>query len=287
MAYKKRKYTQEEKTAYAKAQVDEAASLLQTGIQNMVSNDENYKKFLSFYSGFHQYSLCNTILIMIQSKGSATICANYKDWQKKGRFVKRGEKGLLVRVPTPKKFTVENDNGEQEERSAMFFKTGYVFDISQTDGEEVPTICHDLHGHVGDFDNLLSRLRKSTPCPISFVDKAVTGNAHGFYDVMTKSICIRSDLEQTQKIKTVIHEIAHSILHDKDKGVEKDADKVSGELQAESVAYIVCHALGLDTSEYSFGYVCSWAREQTPKKLEQHMTVIGKCAMQIISALET
>ena len=281
---KKKEWTPEEKATFAekaKAKTDAAAELLVNGIENVFSS-EKYADFLKFYSGFHQYSLTNTLLIMLQFPG-ASCCASYADWKKKKRYVKKGEKGLMIRVPTPKKFIVEDEDGNEEERFKLFFKVGTVFDVSQTDGEPLPEICSKLTGVVDNFQNIYDSISAAAGIPISLED--FEGSANGYYSPTENRIVIRSGMSEAQTIKTLVHETAHSLLHCKGSEHEK-ADRETAELQAESVAYIVCNYLGVDTSDYSFGYVARWSKGKSSKHLERNLTIIGKAAEQIIARLE-
>ncbi len=281
----KRTYTEKQKkefAANAKAKADAAQELLKKGIQDMFSS-ENYSEFLKFYSGFHQYSFGNTVLIMMQMP-TASRCASYIDWKKRGRQVKKGEHGLMVMVPTPKKWkTVNEQTGEEEEHSKMYYKVGSVFDISQTEGNEIPEISHKLTGDVNQFNKVFNAIKSAVDIPVTVEDFDNTAN--GYYSTAENKIVIKSGLSQMQTIKTLCHEGAHSILHCKGGEMEK-ADRNTMELQAESVAFIVCNYLGIDSSDYSFGYVAGWSKDKSSKQLEKNMAVISKTAMQMISKIE-
>lgn len=280
----KKEFTEADKAAYAvkaKEKTDAAVELLKKGVTDMFTS-ENYARYLKFYAGFHQYSFGNMVLILTQLP-EATICANYKAWEKKGRHVKKGAKGILVRVPTPKKWTIVNDDGEEEEHATMHFKVGSVFDISQTEGEAIPEICHKLTGDVAQYEHIVGSLKSAAPVVVEFRD--IDGEAHGFYSQTENKIVIRDGMSQEQTIKTMAHEIAHSLIHCEGGAAEK-ADRQEKELQAESVAYVVCNYLGIDSGDYSFGYVTSWAKGKAFKQLEANVNLIGKTAMTIISKFE-
>lgn len=280
----KKEWTDEEKaelTEKNKFRMNQAEEMLVKGIEQVFSS-EKYADFLKFYSGFHQYSLTNTLLIMLQLPG-ASRCASYADWKKKGRQVKKGEKGIMIRVPTPKKFVVEDEDGNEEERFKMFFKVGSVFDISQTDGEPIPELCNKLTGVVENYSEIYDSICAAAGIPVTQED--FDGSASGYYSPTENKIVVRSGMSEAQTIKTLVHETAHSLLHCKGSEQEK-TDRQTAELQAESVAYIVCNYLGIDTSDYSFGYVAGWSKGKSSKHLEKNLTIIGKAAEKIISRLE-
>ena len=172
----KKIYTTEEKerfSAETKAKAEAAEELLKAGVREMYTSGR-YAEYLKFYSGFHDYSFRNCILIMTQFP-AATICANYVDWKKKGRQVKRGERGIMVRVPTPVKYKTEKEDGTKEEHSIMRFKVGSVFDISQTvpipgKNGEIPEICHKLTGDVVEYHKVCDSIKKVSNVPISGTD---------------------------------------------------------------------------------------------------------------------
>lgn len=282
MAWKKDMST-EEKLAWRdskKAEMDGIEKMLSDGIAKMFAS-ENYANYLKFYSGFHRYSLTNTILILLQNP-EATLCASYKDWQKRKRQVKKGETGLVVRVPTPKKIKKTDKDGNEEEVSIMFYKKGTVFDISQTEGEPLPEVCKKLTSSLDWKDEVIEKLQKFSKFPITFEE--ITNGANGFFSRVEGKIVVQDGMSDAQTIKTLVHELAHSILHCEGGKCEK-ADRDTKELQAESVAFCVCNALGLDTSEYSFGYVAGWSKNQSSKDLEKNLNIIGSTASSIIDAL--
>lgn len=287
MAWKK-DFSAEDKKAWAEeqeAKLKAAEQMLSDGVKQIYTS-EKYADYLKFYSGFHQYSFCNSLLIMLQ-KPDASHCASYADWKKKDRYVKKTEKGkgIIIRVPTPKKFkTVNKETGEEEEKTKMFYKLGTTWDISQTEGKEIPEICNKLTASVSNYADILGRIRKASPVEICFEDMEHS-KANGYYSVSENRIVVRNNMSESQSIKTAVHETAHALLHGKG-GKEEKADRDLKELQAESVAFIVCNFLGIDTSEYSFGYVASWAADKTAKKLEKNLTVISDTAKVILKSFE-
>lgn len=267
--------------------IEEITKKLEEGVKG-IYDGEGYKAFLDVMSKFHTYSVNNCILIAMQ-KPDTTQVAGFKSWQKNfKRSVKKGEKAIKILAPIPHRFTkeIENEDGEkvQKEIQYMTFRAISVFDISQTEGEELPSICKMLEGSVEGFQSLIDKLESLSPVPVAY--EPISGGANGYYSHATNSIVVDAGLSEQQTIKTLIHEIAHSILHNKDNGDEKDADKNTKEVQAESVAYTVCNWLGLDTSEYSFGYVAGWSAGRELKELTESMEVIRKIAGEIIEGLE-
>lgn len=267
--------------------IEEITKKLEEGVKGIYEG-EGYKAFLDVMSKFHTYSVNNCILIAMQ-KPEATQVAGFKSWQKNfKRSVKKGEKAIKILAPIPHKFTkeIENEDGEkvQKEIQYMTFRAISVFDISQTEGEELPSICKTLKGSVEGFQNLVDKLESLSPVPVAY--EPISGGANGYYSHATNSIVVDAGLSEQHKVKTLIHEIAHSILHNKDNGEEKDADRSTKEVQAESVAYTVCNWLGLDTSDYSFGYVAGWSAGRELKELTESMEVIRKIAGEIIEGLE-
>lgn len=266
-----------------KKDIKEITEQLEQGVKNIFESDK-YKEYLDFMGKFYDYSVNNIILIMIQ-KPEASLVAGYKAWQTKfNRQVRKGEKGLTILAPCPHKKIVEQD-GEEKELVWTSFRAVKVFDISQTDGEPIPTHYIDtLTGDVKDFEKLLGKLMSIAPVPVTFEE--ITSGAYGYFSNATKSIVVKDAMSEQQTIKTLVHEIAHAILHEKENGEEKEADRRTKEVQAESVAYTVCNALGLDTADYSFGYVAGWSEGKEVKELRESMEVIRKTAVEIIGKLK-
>lgn len=267
--------------------IKEITEQLEQGVKEVYESDK-YKDYLNFVSKFYDYSVNNIILIMMQ-KPDASLVAGYKAWQTKfKRQVRRGEKGITILAPCPHKFKkeVEDENGNVTEKEVQYttFRATTVFDISQTDGEDVPHYVTALTGEVDNYENLLDKLKAVAPVEVGF-EEIKTG-AHGYFHLEEKRIAINQGMSQQQTIKTLIHEISHAILHDRETGEEKDADKHTREVQAESVAYTVCNMLGLDTSDYSFGYVASWSKGKEVKELNASMEVIRKTAKELIEQIK-
>lgn len=265
--------------------VKELFNQLEEGVKK-VYDSENYKNMLTVMSKFHNYSANNCILILLQCP-TATFVAGYKSWQNNfKRQVKKGEKAIKILAPSKRKYTKtetdENGNESEKEIEYMAFYPTYVFDISQTEGEDLPTVCHELKGDIDGFKSLFDGIKKATTANVSIGE--VDGQAKGYFSPNDNKIVVKAGMEETQTIKTLIHEVAHSILHRKD-GEQEQATHNTKEVQAESVAYIVSNYLGIDTSEYSFGYVAGWSTGKDVKELKESLDVIQKTASKIISCV--
>lgn len=275
------------KTATKNNNIEEITKELERGVQE-VFDSEKYKAYLEFVSRFYDYSINNTILIWMQ-KPDASLVAGFKAWQTKfKRSVKKGEKGIRILAPCPHKFKkVEKDeqgNETEKEINYTTFRAAYVFDISQTEGEDVPKFVTDLQGNVEQYADLVEKLKALSPVPVTF--EAFDSPARGYYDDAAKKIVVQADLSEQQSLKTLIHEISHAILHNDEDGEQKEADRHTKEVQAESVAFTVCAALGIDTSDYSFGYVASWSGGKEVKELTASMDVIRRTAKDMIESLK-
>ena len=266
--------------------IKEITEQLEQGVKD-VFDSARYKAYLDFMGKFYNYSVNNSILIWMQ-KPEASLVAGYQTWIKKfKRQVRKGEKGITILAPCPHKFKkeVEDENGNVTEKEIQYtsFKATTVFDISQTDGEDVPTLCDELTGTVKNFSELLENLKNVSPVPVEF-EEIKTG-AKGYYSFAENVIRVNEGMSEIQTIKTLVHEISHAILHEKENGEEKDADRGTKEVQAESVAYTVCSMLGIDTSDYSFEYVAGWSKGKEVKELNASMEVIRRTAKDIYEGL--
>ena len=223
---------------------------LTSGIANLTTTDE-WSRFLEYQSRFHHYSANNVMLILVQTGGRATKVAGFRAWQKMNRFVRKGEKAIYVLAPMVYKHSdaVEADD---DSRVIKGFKYVPVFDIAQTDGEELPSVCNRLAGDdpAGIFTQLLAVAHS-----IGFTveDYDFDGGPNGDCSHLEHRIRVEVSNSPAQRVKTLAHELAHALLH------EQYADRKLAELEAESTAYVVCQSLGLETSDYSFGYVATWA----------------------------
>lgn len=272
---------------------------LEKSIQDFMES-EKYKAFLSSMAKFHNYSLNNQILIAVQ-KPDSTLCAGYTTWQKQNRYVKKGEKGIRIICPSPYKKeylkdVIDKTTGKPEllpdgkakqeivQKVIPFFKVGYVYDISQTEGQPLPEVTHRLKG---DLDSDLKRLKEAllevSPVPVAF--QPVEGSANGFYSPAAGEIVVDSTLSEKQSLKTLIHETAHAILHNPETA-SSQSTRETKEVEAESVAYVVCQYFGLDTSDYSFGYIAGWSSGKGTPELKASLENIRNTSNEIISNVE-
>ena len=278
----KKEYTAQEKAEWkeqAQKHLSDMVDKLNEGIQ-MVFDSERYKSFMAFWSGFHSYSFRNTLLIMLQNP-KASVCAGFNKWKEVGRNVKKGEKGLTVLAPIMKKVEVERKNPETEEKEKdiekiMLFKPVKVFDVSQTEGKELPNLCTELTGSVEQKELILKGLEEATGIPFEY--EAIDNGAKGYFSPSQQKVVIKEGMDDLHTIKTAVHESAHALFdnpqskfYDKETAHQRDTK----ELRAESVAFIVCNALGLDTSDYSFDYVTSWSEGKSLQDMKLNLEVVG------------
>ena len=273
----------------AQEKLEATMQMLQEGVESLFENDK-YKHYLDVMSRFHDYSINNQILIGMQHP-DATLVAGYTAWRDKfHRSVKKGEKGITIISPTPYKVTKEIEkvdaNGvtttEEQEISRLGFRTATVFDFSQTEGEPLPEIATILHDPVRDYDDLLDAIKSISPVPVCFED--IKGSANGFYAPTDQKIVVKRGLPEAQTLKTLIHETAHACLGHGSK--EDHLDRRTHEVQAESVAYVVSKAIGLDTEDYSIGYVAGWSSGKEIKELKASLQVIRDAADSMITGIQ-
>ena len=284
----------------------EITDRLEQGIKELFDSDR-YKEYLRVMSKFHNYSFNNTLLIAMQ-KPDASLVAGFQSWKNNfKRNVVKGEKGIKILAPSPFKIKQEMEKidpttqkpvigadgkpvKEEKEITIPAFKVVSVFDVSQTEGKELPDIAVDmLTGDVERFKDVFAALEKTSPVPIGF--EKIAGNSHGYYHLEEKRIAIDEGMSELQTIKTAIHEIAHAKLHDIDPNAPKEEqadrpDRRTREVQAESVAYAVCQHYGLDTSDYSFGYVAGWSSGRELDELKSSLETIRSTAAEIINSID-
>ena len=284
----------------------EITDRLEQGIKELFDSDR-YKEYLRVMSKFHNYSFNNTLLIAMQ-KPDASLVAGFSAWKNNfGRNVMKGQKGIKIIAPSPFKIRQEMEKidpetqkpvigadgkpvKEEKEITIPAFKVVSVFDVSQTEGKELPDITVDmLTGDVEHFKDVFAALEKTSPVPIGF--EKIEGNSHGYYHLEEKRIAIDEGMSELQTIKTAIHEIAHAKLHDIDPNAPKEEqadrpDRRTREVQAESVAYAVCQHYGLDTSDYSFGYVAGWSSGRELDELKSSLETIRSTAAEIINSID-
>ena len=289
-----------------KQKVQEITDKLEEGLKELFES-EKYKTYLSTMSKFHNYSFNNTLLIAMQ-KPEATLVAGYKAWQKNfERHVNKGEKAIRILAPAPYKIKEERDkldpvtgemmfdeNGmpqkEQVEVTIPAFRAVSVFDVSQTDGKPIPELeAQELLSTVEGYEDFVQALMNVAPVPIGFED--IPGDSKGYFHTEKKRIAVQENMSESQTLKTMVHEVAHSMLHNKeinrDDLIEEPAkDRNTKEVEAESVAYTVCQHFGIDTSDYSFGYIAGWSSGKDMKELKSSLDTIRKTASELITGIE-
>lgn len=282
-----------------KASTIEAGSLIKeayNGIK-LIRNSEDYKRWLNFYDGFHQYSFNNTMLIYMQNP-SASLCAGFNTWKNKKRYVKAGEKGLKILAPITETVLREvpvldddgkpilDENGKEQTKKVkekVFANKFYVtstFDVSQTEGEPIPELSYSgTSEKVENYGALKKVLEEIAPFPVEYTDELQEG-CDGRCSYTAEQIYIRNDMEDAKTVEVLIHEIGHAYMHDKTRFEEAKehlkviSDRDSREIQAESLSYIVTHKLGLDTSGFSFPYIAAWSSNHTEQEIMNAMIYI-------------
>ena len=284
----------------------EITDRLEQGITELFES-ERYREYLRVMSKFHNYSINNTLLIAMQ-KPDASLVAGFSAWKNNfGRNVMKGQKGIKIIAPSPYKVKQEmkkidphtqqpiiGKDGkpvtEEKEITIPAYKVVSVFDVSQTEGKELPDIAVDeLTGDVERYRDFFAALEKTSPVPIGF--EQIPGSSHGYYHLEDKRIAIQEGMSELQTLKTAIHEIAHAKLHDIDLNAPENeqqprVDRRTREVEAESVAYTVCQHYGLDTSDYSFGYVAGWSSGRELSELKSSLETIRSAAAEIINSID-
>lgn len=288
-----------------KQKVQEITEKLEQGLKELFES-EKYKSYLNTMSKFHNYSFNNTMLIAMQ-KPDATLVAGYKAWQRNfERHVKKGEKGIRILAPAPYKIKEEQEkldpvtgeimldkNGmpvtEEVEIKIPAFRVVPVFDVSQTEGKDLPDIeVNELSCSVEDYEDFMQALTEVSPVPITYED--IDGDAKGYFHTTDHRIAIQEGMSQSQTVKTAVHEVSHAKLHDRELNQEiEDAerkDRRTKEVEAESIAYTACQRFGIDTSDYSFGYIAGWSSGKDMKELKSSLDAIRKTASELITGIE-
>ena len=286
-------------------QVREITDKLEQGIKELFES-ERFKEYLRTMSKFYHYSFSNTLLIAMQ-KPEATYVAGYTSWQRNfDRQVMKGEKGIKILAPAPYKAKEEREKIDPSTQKPILdadgkpvtetvevmrpaFKVVSVFDISQTDGKELPDIIVDeLSGSVENYAAFFEALKQESPVPIAFED--IPSGAKGYFSALESRIAIQEGMSEIQTVKTAIHEIAHAKLHaihpDEKTAPEDKKDRHTKEVEAESVAYTVCQRYGIETSDYSFGYIAGWSSDKETKELKGSLETIRKTAAEMIDSID-
>lgn len=284
--------------------VKEITDKLEEGLKELFES-EKYKSYLNTMSKFHNYSFNNTLLIAMQ-KPEATLVAGYKAWQKNfDRHVNKGEKAIRILAPAPYKIKEERDkldpvtgellfdeNGmpqkENVEITIPAFRPVSVFDVSQTDGKPIPEFeTAELLQTVEGYEDFVKALMEVAPVPIGFED--IPGESKGYFHTEEKRIAVQENMSESQTLKTMVHEVAHSMLHNKELNKDMDApvkDRNTKEVEAESIAYTVCQHFGIDTSDYSFGYIAGWSSGKEMTELKASLDTIRRTASELITGIE-
>ena len=270
---------------------------LEDGVRAIFTS-EKYQEYISAMSKFPRYSINNCILIASQLPEASLVCG-FRKWQTEfNRTVNKGEHGIMILAPIKGKTEVveevfdennkavvdENGNQKTEKvtREYQTFRPVYVFDVSQTSGDPLPTLASELNETVDSFEEMKGVLISISPVPVSF--ETINGGANGYYSPTAGKIVIDERLPQLQMLKTMVHEIAHATLGHGSK--EDKWDRQTKEVQAESVAYWVTQMIGLDTSDYSFGYISGWSKDKEVSELKESLDVIKQTADKLSSSIE-
>lgn len=283
-----------------KERLQEITSKIEEGIQELFSSDK-YRTYLQTMSRFHRYSFNNTMLIYLQ-KPDATLVAGYNKWKDSfGRNVKRGEHGIQIIAPMTRKKTIERskrdpdtgvlllgEDGKPVTETAIiavpYFKPVKVFDVSQTEGKELPQLASTLTGKVENYEVLLEAVRRTSPVPVVF--RPLPQNEDGFLNLKNQEICIREGMSEAQTVCALIHEMTHATLHNTPQKGEKPKSRKTEEVEAESVSYAVCAYYGIETGDNSFGYIAAWSKDQTLPELKASLETINKTASELISGID-
>ncbi len=281
--------------------VAELTDRLENGVKELYASD-NYAQYISAMAKFHHYSFGNALLILVQCP-HATNVAGYGTWKQLGRQVKRDEKGILILAPCNFRAVLEREKLDPQTGQTLYgpdgnpltekvkispnrFKIAHVFDLSQTEGRELPEIgVSELTGDVADYAGIYGRLTALSPLPVQQED--FPRSAKGYTSFSENRIVIRPGMSQVQTIKTLVHEIAHAKLHKPTDLLveEQPKQRRQKEVEAESVAYVVCQYFGIDTSDYSLAYVAGWSRDRELSELKASLNVIHSTAGEIINAI--
>ena len=285
-------------------QLKDVMTQLEQGVQG-IFNSEDYKRFLDVMAKLPTYSLNNMLLIAIQTEGKASMCQSFTGWKSMGRYVKKGEKGIKILAPSP--YTIQREQNKLDKATGQpivdhdgepvketvditmkAFRVVRTFDISQTDGKEIPSIGVDeLVGNIEGYCTLMEAIKTVCPVPIYFED--IDSGAKGFYHQTEKRIAIQDGMSEVQTVKTAIHEMAHQKLHAKEdiNILDVTQSRNSKEVEAESVAYAVCQHYGINTSDYSFGYVAGWSEGKQLPELKKSLDTIRVTAAEMITSIDT
>ena len=296
-----------------KERLKEITDSIEAGIKELFESDK-YKSYIQTMSRFHKYSLNNTMLISMQ-KPDATLVAGFNKWRDGfSRYVKKGEKGIKIIAPTPYKIKEEREKldpqtkapildasgkvqTEEVEIQIPMFRVVSVFDVSQTEGEPLPTLASNLTGNVEQFEVFMEAVKRTAPVPIEI--KPMSEDTDGYYHIEDKRIAIREGMSEVQTISAAIHEVAHSLLHNREMEKElqaqqcenkkpmKPKDRNTEEVEAESISFAVCSYYGIQTAENSLGYIATWSKGKELAELRASLETINKTSSVLISGIDT
>ena len=296
-----------------KERLKEITDSIETGIKELFESDK-YKSYLQTMSRFHKYSLNNTMLISMQ-KPDATLVAGFNKWRDGfSRHVKKGEKGIKIIAPTPYKIKEEREKLDPQTKTPLLdasgkvqteeveiqipmFRVVSVFDVSQTEGEPLPTLASNLTGNVEQFEIFMEAVKRTAPVPIEI--KPMSEDTDGYYHIEDKRIAIREGMSEVQTISAAIHEVAHSLLHNREMEKElqaqqcenkkpmKPKDRNTEEVEAESISFAVCSYYGIQTAENSLGYIATWSKGKELAELRASLETINKTSSVLISGIDT
>ena len=281
--------------------VAELTERLENGVKELYASD-NYAQYITAMAKFHHYSFGNALLILFQ-RPQATQVAGYNTWKQLGRQVKRGEKGIMILAPCNFRASLEREKIDPLTGQALLgpdgkpltekvkiapnrFKIAHVFDLSQTEGRELPQIgVSELTGDVADYTGIYNRLTALSPLPV--VQEDFQRSAKGYTSFTENRIVVKPGMSQVQTIKTLVHEIAHAKLHKPDDilDVPRPDERRRKEVEAESIAYVVCQHFGIDTADYSLAYVAGWSKGRELTELKGSLNIIHATAGEIIDAI--
>lgn len=281
--------------------VAELTERLENGVKELYASD-NYAQYITAMAKFHHYSFGNALLILFQCP-QATKVAGYNTWKQLGRQVKKGEKGIMILAPCNFRASLEREKidpltgqallgpdgkplTEKVKVSPNRFKIAHVFDLSQTEGRELPQIgVSELTGDVADYTGIYNRLTALSPLPV--VQEDFQRSAKGYTSFTENRIVVKPGMSQVQTIKTLVHEIAHAKLHKPDDilDVPRPDERRRKEVEAESIAYVVCQHFGIDTADYSLAYVAGWSKGKELTELKGSLNIIHATAGEIIDAI--
>ena len=286
-----------------KERIREITDSIEKGIQELFQSDK-FANYLKTMSRFHNYSVNNTMLIFMQ-KPDSTLVAGFNTWRDKfERNVIKGEKGIKIIAPTPYKKRIEQEKRdpdtnmplrdsdgnvimEEKEISIPMFKPVTVFDVSQTEGKPLPQLASELTGNVQDYELFMEALRRSCNVPIEIMP--IHNGSDGYFSLDKQKITIREGMSEVQTVSAVVHEIAHSKLHNIRKDEETEApakDRRTEEVEAESISYAVCAYYGIETGENSFGYIAGWSKGKGLKELRSSLETINETSSELICDID-